>query len=115
MFVAAVSQLVNGKMGLEFPWFTWCTDETLAASGRPAPAFHVVANPEFLKEGSAVADCQRPERIIVGTDSAEAERPDPRRGLRRRGAQSSRGLEDDDHRTGETHQHGDESGHHGRQ
>ncbi|WP_371364942.1 UDP-glucose/GDP-mannose dehydrogenase family protein [Pseudomonas sp. QL9] len=45
-------------------------EKILADSGRTLK-FDIVSNPEFLKEGSALADCRRPDRIIIGCDSNE--------------------------------------------
>ena len=49
-------------------------DEVEAIIGKTNPdaQFAVVSNPEFLREGAAIGDFKRPDRIVVGTDDARA-------------------------------------------
>ncbi|GAB6931809.1 UDP-glucose dehydrogenase family protein [Calditerricola satsumensis] len=42
----------------------------LAKRGVQIP-FHVVVNPEFLREGTAVTDFMQPDRVVIGADTAE--------------------------------------------
>ena len=46
--------------------------ERIIRTHNPSAMFDVVSNPEFLREGSAIGDFMRPDRVVVGADSARA-------------------------------------------
>ncbi|HXE69388.1 MAG TPA: UDP-glucose/GDP-mannose dehydrogenase family protein [Hyphomicrobiaceae bacterium] len=44
----------------------------IIAEARPNLAFSVVSNPEFLREGAAISDFKRPDRIVIGAEDEHA-------------------------------------------
>ncbi|MGU3661024.1 UDP-glucose dehydrogenase family protein [Methylobacterium fujisawaense] len=47
--------------------------ERIIRETNPGAQFAVASNPEFLREGAAIADFKRPDRIVVGAEEASAE------------------------------------------
>ena len=46
--------------------------EEIIRKARPEAEFDMASNPEFLREGSAIEDFRRPDRVVVGCDSERA-------------------------------------------
>jgi UDPglucose 6-dehydrogenase len=47
--------------------------ERIISKRRPDADFDVASNPEFLREGSAIADFMRPDRVVIGAESDRSE------------------------------------------
>ena len=47
--------------------------ETIIRKCRPDAEFDICSNPEFLREGAAISDFTRPDRVVIGTTSARAQ------------------------------------------
>ena len=80
-YVLQVAGLVGRFMTREMVVVTKSTVPVGSASrvaaevGREAKfPFHICSNPEFLKEGNAVDDFMRPDRVVLGVESAHARR-----------------------------------------
>ena len=57
--------------------------ERIIRETRPDADFAVVSNPEFLREGSAIDDFKRPDRIVIGAEDERAARGDDAKSIGR--------------------------------
>jgi UDPglucose 6-dehydrogenase len=72
-----IAQVLDGYtvvvMKSTVPVGTGAQVEKIIAEARPDAEFDVVSNPEFLREGSAIEDFMRPDRVVIGTQSSRAQ------------------------------------------
>ena len=52
--------------------------ERLVREANPKADFVVASNPEFLREGAAIEDFKRPDRVVIGIEDPRAREKDPR-------------------------------------
>jgi UDPglucose 6-dehydrogenase len=79
-YVHAVAEEIAGQMDgftvvvtkSTVPVGTGDEVEAIIRRARPDADFAVVSNPEFLREGAAINDFKRPDRVVVGTDDQRA-------------------------------------------
>ena len=64
-----VTATINAELASRFPALHPLPLGEGRGEGLPTPSFSVVSNPEFLKEGAAVEDFTRPDRIVLGVAS----------------------------------------------
>ncbi len=73
---AQIAQVMNGYVVVvtksTVPVGTGARIAAIIREARPDLAFDVASNPEFLREGSAIGDFMRPDRVVIGSTSERA-------------------------------------------
>src|SRR3974390_1714909 len=73
-----IAGLVDGFTGVgtksTVPGGTGAEIEAIMKRARPEADVAVVSNPEFLREGAAIEDFKRPDRVVVGAEDERARR-----------------------------------------